>query len=455
MLGRFPALAGADLEVETGEVLLLSGPNGAGKTTLLRLCAGLLPLRAGAAEVLGVDLAVEPRRVRRAVALVGHETFCYDDLTVAENVRFVARSTGNTAADADDALERVGLQRLAQVAHGRLSQGQRRRLSLANAIARKPRLLLLDEPHAGLDEQGRAVLEEVVQAAPGAGCTVMLASHELDLARRLSTREVRIVAGQVTRYPSIPNRPRPRPATAVPAPAPSGPRDRARGAHMSFLRDALLVAGKDLRIERRSRVALQQIIPFGAIVVMLFAFALDSDRTLLHQAAPGLFWAAVLLAVLLAVGRSFAIEEANRARDGLRLSGLDGGSIFLGKAAAVAVELFLLEIIVGAAVVVLYDISIRGVVVLLCAAVAATVGLAATGTVYGVLAGGLRARETLVPLLVLPAVTPVMLGATRSFQAALESRPGDAWPWVQLLTAFAVLAVTAGTVAFGPLLEEA
>ena len=224
---------------------------------------------------------------------------------------------------------------------------------------------------------------------------------------------------------------------------------------MSFVRDALLVAGKDLRIERRSRVALQQIIPFGGVVVMLFAFALDSDRTLLHEAAPGLFWAAVLLAVLLAVGRSFSIEEANRARDGLRLSGLDGGAIFLGKAAAVAVELFLLEAIVGALVVVLYDVSVRGVIVLLCAAVAATIGLAATGTVYGVLAGGLRARETLVPLLVLPAVTPVMLGATRAFQNALAGTPGDAWPWVQLLAAFAVLAVAAGTVAFGPLLEEA
>jgi len=224
---------------------------------------------------------------------------------------------------------------------------------------------------------------------------------------------------------------------------------------MSFMRYALLVATKDLRIERRSRIALQQIIPFGGVVVMLFAFALDSDRTLLHQAAPGLFWAAVLLALLLAVGRSFALEEANRARDGLRLSGLDGGSIFLGKAAAVAVQLFLLEVIVGAAVVVLYDVSVRGAVVLVCAAVAATVGLAATGTVYGVLAGGLRARDTLVPLLVLPAVTPVMLGATRSFQAALDGTPGDAWPWVQLLAAFAVLAVAAGTVAFGPLLEEA
>ncbi len=212
MLGRFPALAGADLEVETGEVVLLSGPNGAGKTTLLRLCAGLLPLRAGEAEVLGVDLAVEPRRVRRAVALVGHETFCYDDLTVAENVRFVARSTGHSVEDADAALARVGLQRVADVAHGRLSQGQRRRLSLANALARKPQLLLLDEPHAGLDEHGRDVLEEIVGAAPAENRTVLLASHELDLARRIATREVRVVGGRV--HPIPPAAPEPAPSAA-------------------------------------------------------------------------------------------------------------------------------------------------------------------------------------------------------------------------------------------------
>ena len=224
---------------------------------------------------------------------------------------------------------------------------------------------------------------------------------------------------------------------------------------MSLLRDALLVAGKDLRIERRSRVALQQILPFGAIVVVLFAFALDSDRTVLGRAAPGLFWATVLLAALLAVGRAFAVEEANRARDGLRLSGIDGGSLFLGKAAAIAIELLLLEFVLGVAVVVLYDVALHDALILVLAAVAATIGLAGTGTVYGVLAGGLRARETLVPLLVLPAVTPVMLGGTRAFEAALDNAPGDAWPWVQLLGAFAVLVVAAGFVVFGPLLEEA
>lgn len=223
---------------------------------------------------------------------------------------------------------------------------------------------------------------------------------------------------------------------------------------MTFFREALLVAGKDLRIERRSRVALQQILPFGGIVVVMFAFALDADRTSLPAAAPGLFWTAVLLAALLAIGRSFAIEESNGARDGLRLSGLDGGAIFVGKAAAIAVELFLLEVVLGAAVIALYGVTVRGAVVLVCAAVAATIGLSATGTVYGVLATGLRARDTLVPLLVLPAVTPVMLGASQAFAAALDGSNSDAWPWVQLLAAFSVLAVAAGTMAFGPLLEE-
>ncbi|HYL53570.1 MAG TPA: heme ABC exporter ATP-binding protein CcmA [Acidimicrobiia bacterium] len=203
MLGRFPALAGADLDVETGEILLLSGPNGAGKTTLLRLCAGLLPLRAGRAEVLGIDLARDRKRARASLALVGHETFCYDDLTVVENLRFAARASGHTDADADAALERVGLRRVADVTHGRLSQGQRRRLALAIALARRPALLLLDEPHAGLDEQGRAILEDVVRAAPAQGCTVLLASHELDLARRLATREVRLVAGRVHAAPRV------------------------------------------------------------------------------------------------------------------------------------------------------------------------------------------------------------------------------------------------------------
>lgn len=223
---------------------------------------------------------------------------------------------------------------------------------------------------------------------------------------------------------------------------------------MRLWREAGLVAGKDLRIELRSRVALQQIAAFGAIVLLLFAFALDPDRGILPRVAPGLFWVAVLLSSLLAIGRAFAVEAENGALDGLRLSGLDGAAVFLGKAAAIAVQLIILEIVLAIGVFVLYDVPVVGLVAIVPAALAATAGLAAAGTVYGALAGGLRSRETLVPLLVLPVVAPVMIGGTRAFETALAGTTGQAWPWVQLLTVFAVVYVTMGVLAFGPLLEE-
>ena len=224
---------------------------------------------------------------------------------------------------------------------------------------------------------------------------------------------------------------------------------------MNVMQEMWLVAAKDLRIEARSRVTLQQVLPFGLIVLLLFAFALDPDRGILKRVAPGLFWVTVLLAALLAVSRSFGIEADNGARDGLRLSGLDGAAVFLGKAVALGIQLLLLEAVLTACVIVLYGIELNTLVPLVLATVAATIGVAATGTLYGVLAAGLRVRETLVPLLLLPVVAPGLLGATRAWEAAIDGIPSDAWPWVALLGVFAVLFTTIGMLAFGPLLEEA
>ena len=185
----------------------MAGPNGAGKTTLLRLLSGLLPLSAGTAIVLGHDLAADRQTVRSELALVGHAPGAYDDLTVRENVRFWVRAGGGRAAEADAVIEQLGLTRLAGVAFGRLSAGQQRRTGLAVALARRPRLLLLDEPHAGLDATGRDLLDGLLRGTAGDGRTVILVSHELARARALADREVTLVAGVIRPGPGAGGRP--------------------------------------------------------------------------------------------------------------------------------------------------------------------------------------------------------------------------------------------------------
>jgi heme exporter protein B len=218
-------------------------------------------------------------------------------------------------------------------------------------------------------------------------------------------------------------------------------------------RDASLVAGRDLRVEVRSRVAINQVAPFALLVLVLFAFALDTDGPTLERATPGLYWITVLFAALLAIARSAKLEEADGVRDNLRLSALEPAGVFVGKTLAVAAELAALELLLGVGVVVLYGADPAGVGLLVATCVAATVAVAATGTLYGALVSGLRVRETLLPLLLLPVLAPVLIGATRAFEAALGGVTADGWPWCGLLAVFAVLYSVAGALAYGTLLE--
>jgi heme ABC exporter ATP-binding subunit CcmA len=198
LLGRFPALAGVDLDVQRGEIVLVQGPNGAGKTSLLRACAGLLAIVEGEAEVLGHDLRRDRRRVRRHVGLLGHSGFLYDDLSVEDNVRFAVRAAAGNPARVAPTLDRLGLTgRLRTTAAGRLSTGQRRRAALAAVVARDPELWLLDEPHAGLDAAARDVLDGIVRDAVARGATVVLSSHEAERAHALADRVVHLAGGEV------------------------------------------------------------------------------------------------------------------------------------------------------------------------------------------------------------------------------------------------------------------
>jgi heme ABC exporter ATP-binding subunit CcmA len=198
LVGRFPVLAGVDLDVARGEIVLLQGANGAGKTSLLRACAGLLRVGAGEVTVLGEDLVADPRAVRRRVGLLAHATGLYDDLTAADNVRFAVKAAGGDTTRVEPALERLGLTgRLPSTPVVSLSAGQRRRVAVAALVTRDPELWLLDEPHAGLDAENRDGLDGLIQDAVRRGATVVMASHEHDRAGALAGRVVTVAGGTV------------------------------------------------------------------------------------------------------------------------------------------------------------------------------------------------------------------------------------------------------------------
>lgn len=231
-----------------------------------------------------------------------------------------------------------------------------------------------------------------------------------------------------------------------------------RRAFASVRATARLIAVKDLRIERRGRVLTNQVLPFALIVMVMFAFALDSDAVL-ERVAPGLVWLATLFSTLFVIARSFAVESADGALDQLRTTGAPSAGIFLGKALALMIQLLALVAVLVLAAVVLYraDISWQGGVLLVTTAVAATCGLAAVGTLYGGLSAGAKGRETLLPLLVLRVVAPVLIGATRATESAFGTNGiavGEGWPWLGLLVVFAVLFSVTGAIAFGSLLDE-
>jgi heme exporter protein B len=226
---------------------------------------------------------------------------------------------------------------------------------------------------------------------------------------------------------------------------------------MTWWHTTWLIAKRDLLVEWRSRIALNQVYPFAGIVMVMFGFAID-NTSLMERIAPGLVVLATMFSLLVLVQRSFAVETEDGALDALRTAGVSSTALFWGKSIALAVQLAVLEAILVLLAVLLYGSTIRpsGVILLLLTWVAGTWGLATVGTLYGGLAAGARGRETLLPLLLLPVVAPVLIGATRAVEAALGARGtvSDGWPWMGLVAVFAAVFCAGGTLAFGPLIDE-
>jgi len=215
------------------------------------------------------------------------------------------------------------------------------------------------------------------------------------------------------------------------------------------------MAAKDLRIEVRGRYGIGVVLPFAATLLIAFGLSLGPGRTLLRDTAPGLLWLAMLFASVLAFRRSYESEGEDGALEGLLLSPVDRAAVFLGKAAAVAVQLVVLEVLVVLLVAGLFGLSLAQRPVQLAGAlVLGTIGLAAVGSLFGVLSESPRAREAVFPLLVLPLATPVLVAGVKATELATTGPGGEAGSWLGLLVAFDLVFLAAGTLVFGYLLED-
>ncbi len=173
-------LRGIDLALGSGERMALMGANGVGKTTLLRILACLTSPSSGSARIGGWDIERDAQRVRRLVGFVAHQPYLYDELTAEENLLFFGKMYAVKG-------ERVSV----------LSRGQVQRLSLARALLHAPRLLLLDEPDTGLDEEGHELVEQVLAEHSVGGGAVLFTTHQLERALQLADHLVMLSKGRI------------------------------------------------------------------------------------------------------------------------------------------------------------------------------------------------------------------------------------------------------------------
>lgn len=197
--GRALVLDSLDLEVPWGEVLTILGPNGSGKTTLIKLLASLTKPDAGALRVAGADVARSGQSIRRIIGVVTHDPLLYDHLTGYENLRFSARMFSLQRIDERiaEVAERMGVSARLHQRASTMSNGVKKRFSIARALLHDPPILLMDEPESGLDQEALTLLEAVVRDHAAPYRTVVLTTHNLERGLALGHRMAILARGRI------------------------------------------------------------------------------------------------------------------------------------------------------------------------------------------------------------------------------------------------------------------
>src|SRR6202795_4882372 len=224
---------------------------------------------------------------------------------------------------------------------------------------------------------------------------------------------------------------------------------------MSTARAAGILLAKELRVEFRTRELLSATVIFALVVVVLFSFAFDPTAAESRRYGPGLLWIAFLFAGSLMLNPSFAREQNNETLDALRMAPISSFAILLGKILANFIFMSLAELVLVPVFAVLYNLSLAGIVWRLILVLAlGTLGLTVTGTVFSAVSAHARMRELLLPLLLLPLLTPLLIACVQATSALFSLEPELDWNWVAFLAGFDVVFLTASWILCEYLLEE-
>jgi heme exporter protein A len=484
------ALAGVDLRVAPGECVVLCGPNGAGKTTLLRILATLARPTSGDVRIAGLDPAKAGADVRQCIGFLAHRTLLYDDLTAEQNLAFYARMYAIPDAQTriDELLERVGLTARRRDLVRTYSRGMQQRLAVARAVLHRPSLVLLDEPYTGLDPLAADTLSALLADLTDEGCTLLLTSHNLQSDVTVNRRVVVLNRGRIVydaphtdaaTFPAlyrelvkesrIKNQESANHELRITnyesrimnhellvmhhVSLPSTTYNSQPTTH-NFLKQVWAIVAKDIAAELHTREMFSAMFVFAVLALLIFSFTLDLRGALAQAAAPGVLWATIAFAGTLGLSRSMAREQQTGGIEGLLLAPVDRAALFCGKALGNLTLMLAVELALVPLAMVMFDVVLlRGGVLL--ALFLGTVGYAAVGTLLAAIAVNTRAREVMLPILLLPLLTPLLIAAVKATGALLE---GATWAetggWGQMLVVYNLLMIAVALLTFGFVVEE-
>jgi heme exporter protein A len=452
----------------------LLGPNGAGKTTLLRILATLEPPSGGRAAVLGHDVVRAGATVRTHIGYFGHRSMLYPDLTAAENLRFFARLYGRrlTDAEVEARLRAVGLARLGRVRARHLSHGTAKRVALARALLHDPEVLLLDEPHSGLDRAGADGLDAVLRQLHARGRTFIMASHEiaraLDLAGDVLLLERGRVAwaGLAADFPRSTSQGDPR--VAPTSAGGLGRRARSSDAPVATIAPPLrpgtllgqigLMAQKDLVIEARAREMVPLAILFGLLVVIVLRLSLGHSSAVGSlegrlSVLPAAVWTALTLGSTLALVRSSAAEAEDGASTAILASPADRGALFLGKWIAAWTMLAVVSAVLLPLAVTMLELPLNMAGRLAVPVAAGLAGWTAVGMLGSTMVTGARGREALAPVVLFPLALPLLIAAVEASARGIGLAEGNLTQPLVLIGSFVVVYAGFGFLVYGSILE--